>query len=1319
MQFSMTNLAGLLIGSGLQIGADFALRNLFDTDLGDLIEEAAQEWAGGLPDEIGGHRETLLRALFQEGKPRKRLQTDETETAAREELSRRIRYQMVPETATWHAALVERWEEVSERLDEEEAHSFFRLQQEDAKAHLQDLAERLNSTCAQDQDLFQRTIHRLLKEQSEARELGSPWRAPAEFFSPRLHSHRLFRHTWNLVGRGEILDSLEDFALQELSKGDPIVAFLPGRGGVGKSKIAYHLSKQLQEEHERIVRFIDREQEVEPEDLQLLPDEDVFIIVDDAQERDDIRTLVNLLERRPEDCKDKLLILTRPSATERLKSDLTYAGLNPSEYVEFDSLESLDREDMRSLAREALGEHFSKHAEHLVEVAGDSPLVVVVGGQLIQQELISPELLERSEDFRKVVLGRFSDTLVGEIADQFDSHEVKRVLEVTAALSPVRPEDGDYLELASEFLDTEVRKIEEIYQQLEETGVLLRRGGLVRITPDVLSDHILHDACITNHGNPTDFAQDVYNQFAERAAERLLPNLAELDWRLKQSGDNSPGVLQEIWDDIENRFDEADWRERRNILKQIKGATRYLPLQALRLAERAVQEPIEVENEHRDGFVEAQIAREVTEILRRVGLSLDFLPRSLQLLWEMTADENTSTSQKAHSKLKDIAEYGRWKPPQVQKVVLDKAEEWLDAGDAFDREPERPLVDVVEPILKKSAESTYTEGHAFAISPFIVNRGSSYIRNLRKCAFRILQTYGVSPNATLWTALRVLDVFIDMLRGPTALAGMRVTEEDIEKFDPERIWALGAIQEMLDHWDSPILDLKTVRRLYWHAEHGDIQRLPRAQHRMETIINDIESSFELRLFRSLQSRMNFRMPDPDDPAEGFEEHASESETLRRETAQDFLEKYPDPQNGKAEIESRLTRLDELGDTLGQSQPNPRAFLKLLTKANPEYGIELIRSAIDDPSICLANYVGAMLSALKESREEVALQLAQETTQAHNSLARSVARSHDAWHEAAHTEGVDLWGELLQHPDNRVRHTALRSLKSLAFNGETDPVLQHAPRTLVDDDPEVADKLFSLFDGGHGIGPKNLDDVQVETLLGKLETVSQLDKHWVRSFLEHASHRVPKAVFQLLIQRLEIAPEREVGYHTIGPGRIEEFHSPESLNGLRESGDYKNMLREVRSYFLNEDVSVYMATNLFLSLSNGLDETGLEVLSEWIESSDEEKMKAVSRVFRRATYDFTLENPDFVQEVLEKTKSHSREMLDRFRKALHASASDGTRSGVAHQPFPKDKRLRDEAREIATDFPAWSMACEFYEELSQRAEKRIEQNLRRDEEMEMQ
>lgn len=1314
------DLTGLLVGTSLQIGGDVGLQKLFETDFGDSIEETAQEWADELPDDIAESRETLLRALFQEGQPREAFQSDMSRTEAREELSGKIRYQEIPEVSTWHVALVERWEEVNVRVDEEEAHPFFLLQEDDASHHLRNLAERLNSTCAEEQDLFQRTIYRLLKEQSEARELGSPWRTPAEFFGPHLQKHRLFRHTWTLVGRGELLDSLEDFALEDVSEGDPFVTVMPGRGGVGKSKIAYHLSKQLQEEHERIVRFVDREQDVEPDDLQLLPDEDVFLIADDAQQRDDMRVLLSLLERRRIDGhQDKLLILTRPSAVERLKTDLTYSGIDPSEYEELEPLESLGRDEMRALAREALGEGFSKHAEHLVRTARDSPLVVAVGGQLIQRERISPKLLERSEDFRKVVLRRFQDTLVGDIADQFDSRVVRRVLEVTAALSPVRPEDEGYLELAAEFLSTEVRTLKEVYQRLEEAGVLFRRGGLVRITPDVLSDHILHDACISNKDTSTGFAQEVYNQFSEHASERLLPNLAELDWRLGRSDGQSPTVLQGIWSDIEEQFDEADWRERRNILKKIKEAARYLPRKSLALAERAIRQTVEVEDEHRDGFVKSRVAGETVEILHRVGLSLDFLPRSLQLLWVMTDDDHLQTSQKAHSKLSDIAEYGRWKPPRVQKIILDKTEEWLEAGNAFDREPKRCLIDLVEPILEKAAESSYAEGHTFHLSPFVVDRDMPYIRELRKRAFQVIRTYGTSQDASLWSAFRVLNVYTGLLKGPSALLGMEITQNDIERFDAERVWGLYAIRELRDHWNSPLLDLKIIRSLHWPAENGVGQRLSRARHLIESIIDGIESTFELRLIRSLLSRMNFRISDSEEPAEEFEEHSIDSEMLRRETAQDFLRRYPDPDDGEGRIENLLSRLDEFGNVLGQSHPSPQTFLRFLTKEDPEYAAELVRSAIDRPDSYLASSVGAILSVLKDSKASEALQLAQEAVRTHDELARSVARSHEAWHEAAQEKDVDLWEELLQHSNERVRRAALHSLKSLAFNGEIDPVLQHAPRTRVEGDTAVADELFSLFDGGHAIDPASLSDDQIRVFLEKLEAVSELDKHWIRSFLDHASHRTPEAVFDLLIRRLEVAPDREVGYHVIGPGRMEELPSPETFEGLRKSDDYENMLREVRRYLLNEDVSASMAANLFLSLSNGLDDNGLGILTEWIESDDEERMKAVLHVLRGAAYDFVLQNPDFVDETLETVSSRDSELFDRLKRAFHSSARNGPRSGVANQPFPKDARLRDEGKQIAGDFPPWSEAHEFYSELSRRAEERIEGQLRRDEELEMQ
>ena len=52
----------------------------------------------------------------------------------------------------------------------------------------------------------------------------------------------------------------------------------------------------------------------------------------------------------------------------------------------------------------------------------------------------------------------------------------------------------------SRFLGLEQVALVRYIDILEQAGILLRRGSKVRITPDVLADHLLYQACITNSG---------------------------------------------------------------------------------------------------------------------------------------------------------------------------------------------------------------------------------------------------------------------------------------------------------------------------------------------------------------------------------------------------------------------------------------------------------------------------------------------------------------------------------------------------------------------------------------------------------------------------------------------------------------------------------------------------------------------------------------------------------------------------------------------------------------------------------------------------
>src|SRR6266545_6087217 len=72
---------------------------------------------------------------------------------------------------------------------------------------------------------------------------------------------------------------------------------------------------------------------------------------------------------------------------------------------------------------------------------------------------------------------------------------------------PFRTTDNQLLQTTSSLLATDVATLQRTIEELARAGVLLRRGRGVRIAPDVLSDHILHRACITEQGQLTGYAQ--------------------------------------------------------------------------------------------------------------------------------------------------------------------------------------------------------------------------------------------------------------------------------------------------------------------------------------------------------------------------------------------------------------------------------------------------------------------------------------------------------------------------------------------------------------------------------------------------------------------------------------------------------------------------------------------------------------------------------------------------------------------------------------------------------------------------------------------
>jgi hypothetical protein len=404
------------------------------------------------------------------------------------------------------------------------------------------------------------------------------WVTAGRYFEP-FERGGLFRHSWTLVGRGDLIARLTS----EIERRRIVI--IPGRGGIGKTRLLKELAHRRGDD--RVLLALD-DVAITPESAEDLPFSAVTVMVDDVHRREDIPTLLTQAIRRTEPV--TLVLATRPQRTQELRDAIARAGYRPDELHVAEPLDDLDVSDTESLAREALGEDHSQYAAALAQATSDCPLVTVVGGQLLASRAISPGLLEREQDFRDAVLSRWQDEILGRLGGGVDAALAAGVLRLVAALAPLSVEHGQTLALAGSELGVGEDALLAILGELEAAGLLLARGRLRRIVPDVLADHVLDRACLDRQGRPTGYADELVERYAATSLTKLLRNLAELDWRIGRTAGSSE-LLREVWQSIRQAFTAADAAGRVALLRMVRPAAVYAPRDVLDLVEIALLRP--------------------------------------------------------------------------------------------------------------------------------------------------------------------------------------------------------------------------------------------------------------------------------------------------------------------------------------------------------------------------------------------------------------------------------------------------------------------------------------------------------------------------------------------------------------------------------------------------------------------------------------------------------------------------------------------------------------------------------------------------------
>ena len=1131
----------------------------------------------------------------------------------------------------------------------------------------------------------------------------TPFVGPTDFFRPFLNDSALFNHAWKLVGRSDHIQQIHEVVESQQQN----VAVLVGRGGIGKSKMLHALAETFDSEHEGMpLWFMADGVPLTANGADHLPYESCAIVVDDAHRRGDLPALLALSRQRPH--VTKLILSCRPQAIDHVRSQLTHGGFDVQEVVVLPEVKELSRKEVTELGRQALGAEFANLADQLATVTWDCPLVTVVGGQLLAKKDISPELLERDEEFRGTVLTRFGDILVGKIEDRIDPKLCRSLLDLTAAIQPIRLDNEKALDFQAEFLGMDRPGLIRSLGVLEQAGVLLRRGYTLRIVPDVLADHILHQASVTLQGQRTGYADQIFDKFGPLCPSEDMRNLSELDWRLRRSDAQASDVLSGIWQSIEQEFRDASNMGRCIILGILEEVAMYQPEKTLELVEYAIQNPA-TKSEDSDlarvyEYTHGDVLVRLPPLLRRVSYTLDFLPRCCHLLWELGRDDDRDLNphpDHAMRVLADMASYQIGKPFVVNHLVLDALEKLLESPGSHDH-VHSPL-DVIDPMLAKTGVSTHSEGHNLVSRSFVLKEED--IKSIRQRSLSLV--YRCLSSDSLKVSLRSLVSLENALREPFRAFNHEVSEEDREQWRSEQLEILTQLESLAQHSAEPVILLRIREVLWWHRRYSPSNDVKR---RAGFIASSAPESLEFRLTRELMDpfHKNDWWPDIEDEVDKYRLRDEEIEQIQRTLAAELSTHSGDPGEAYKTLADRIQALNGAG-----VQPRPETFLGILADSDPEFAAELCDIIVEDHGGALAPYLQPLLANVRRCNPKRARSLTQRALESgSNILCRGVALSYQSrgWADNATEQDVENIRELLDHKDMDVRIWAIGSLGVLA-EAKRRTAIDLAKDVEIGDTWFLASALCRIFYGGW-IPLRELTTDDLRVLLSKLEDVQQIDDWDIKIFLVEASRLDSRAVVELLMNRIKRQNKQGAIYSALPPLG---FQDPQI--GLSTSPDQEGILRDVRDTVLESGWSVkYWTPQLFREVSSDFESpASLKVLNEWINSGCASMIESAAHLISGAKPSFVFTHLDFVSNLLARAHAVGHDCYQSATSSLAGSALSGIRSGLPGQPMPEDVATRDQATTIAARFAVGSPQHMFYARIAESAKTSIREQLLRDEE----
>jgi hypothetical protein len=1119
-----------------------------------------------------------------------------------------------------------------------------------------------------------------------------------EFFSELLDPQAVFSHAWELVGQVEALDRLEAFIA-----GDGRLALLLGPGGSGKSRLLLEAwRRDGRVGLESPIRFLAEGAVPSPEAVDELPDGRFVLVIDDAHRREGIETVLAAIRRlRP---LAKLLLALRPQGLGQLNSQAALAGLSPAEATI--ALRPLSKDEARQLAALVLGVS-SINSERLGIVSGESPLVTVVGGQLFKQGKLDPALAMSNETFRRLALDRFADVTIGRVMPQIESRFCRQLLRLVAGLQPVRMDNEALLTAMAASVDVPEHELTEALGLLTQAGILLRRGPSLRIVPDVLADHLLHESCVNASGDATGYAFELFWRFAGFSPQNLLRNLAELDWRLARSGSEGSHLLAEVWASIRDQFVAAPASTRSWILGLLADIAHYQPEPVLDLVLFAIRnEPTAPEPEGRSSWQRAtqkEILERIPAVLRNLALSPDHLSSTCDLLWELGRNDDRPTNSFPNHGirvLQELAKYEWYKPLWVNERVLDAATQWL--RDASAHGYHHSPLDIVDALFETSGMSHEADGDRLVLKTYAVPVQPT--AELRTRALELVKE--VARSAPPRGAFRAVSSLEHASEEPIGLLNRQVSQAERESWVPYQLRAIEAMRELIGTTSS-LVDYKIITTAIFRARHASS---PVVRAAASELCRGHQASLEVRLIAELAdyygtAELGLGSTDQ-------RERDTEAETGRKTLIGDLVEACKTALALEDMLITTVATMREVG-----LNPDAARLLDGLARSYPHLGRDLFEAIMGDSDHTLSPWSIVLIYSVRERDPLLGLELAaRAVATGRPELTRGVARAYSffGWTRDVRTGDVDLIRKLVVSSDGFTRSLALRALDQFAVSNANEAV-KLALSVPVGSDRNVASELSLLFTDQDSTLATAISKMQIAELLGKFGDLADLEDYHVQHFLRWSGRSAPKAVVELLMTRIGAVKSRRQGTEA---GRVPSYipipHAMRegALATVISTAEGVAAARRVRDTVLRKDwIWRHFGPQLFMLLTDDMKAAaGIQLLEEWLTLDDARYLKATSTILREVESSFLFEHKDFIATLLNRAAAAGAETHNSVVSDLMACAASGIRTGVPGRPMPQDETLRNEAQSAALEFSKGSPPERFYRRVAEYAHNEIERQL---------